>query len=203
MNQKNTDIPRSEFPNPQFERESWLCLNGLWDFEIDKSKSGMERGLSEADAVLSDRITVPFCPESILSGIHQLDFMNALWYARTVCLTEEQCRGRVFLCFGAVDYACTLFVNGKKLGGHRGGYSSFRFDISGAVHEGENRLTLSVLDDPRDPLTPRGKQSELYHSHDCDYTRTTGIWQSVWLEFTPPSYLLRIRCETDPENGIL
>lgn len=197
------NIPRAEFPNPQFERISWQCLNGLWDFEIDKSLSGLERGLSSATAELSDHILVPYCPESKLSGVQYLDFMNAVWYARTIVLTEEQNKEKVFICFGAVDYECTLFVNGKKIGNHKGGYSSFRFDISSATHVGENRITLFVLDDSRNPLIPRGKQSELYHSHDCDYTRTTGIWQSVWLEFVPVSHLVCIKCETDVDNAVL
>ena len=101
-------IPRSEHPKPQFQRENWLNLNGLWQFEIDNGRSGFARGLAEADAALSGQILVPFCPESSLSGVEHKDFMYGVWYRRTVELSVERCAGRVFLHFGAVDYACVV-----------------------------------------------------------------------------------------------
>ncbi|MBR5738867.1 MAG: beta galactosidase jelly roll domain-containing protein [Lachnospiraceae bacterium] len=117
---------------------------------------------------MSGKILVPFCPESKLSGVEFKDFMEAVWYRRTVTLTKEQTEGKVFLHFGAVDYRAEVFVNGKKAGSHKGGYISFRLDITGLVREGENVLTVHASDDNRDPMIPRGKQCEKYYSMHCD-----------------------------------
>ena len=190
-------IPRPEHPKPQFARKSWLNLNGYWDFEIDNGRSGTARGLSAPDAKLQGRILVPFCPESGLSGVGHKDFMYGVWYQRRVSLTPEQCAGRVFLHFGAVDYACRAFVNGEPAGEHRGGYVSFSFEITKLVKAGENTITVYAEDDTRDPMIPRGKQCESYYSFHCDYTRTTGIWQTVWLEFTPKAYIRSVRFDAD------
>ena len=185
-------IPRIEHPKPQFQRDSWMNLNGQWAFEIDNGRSGLARGLSNQDAKLSGEITVPFCPQSELSGVNYKDFINGAWYQRTVELTREQTSGTVFIHFGAVDYRCQVFVNGKKAGEHRGGYVSFRMDISELVNIGENVITVYAEDNERDPMIPRGKQSEEFFSHNCDYTRTTGIWQTVrrgfCLKTTPATF---------------
>ena len=196
-------IPRGEHPKPQFMRDTWLNLNGTWAFEIDQSRSGEYRGLAKADATLNSQIIVPFCPESELSGVGYKDFMNGVWYQKKVTLTQEQCDGTVFLHFGAVDYEATVYVNGKKAGSHKGGYVSFKFDITSLVNPGENTITLNAIDDSREGLIPSGKQSEKPYSYGCMYTRTTGIWQTVWLEFTPKSYIKSVRYETNPNQGIL
>ena len=104
-------IPRAEHPNPQFERESWLNLNGEWEFEIDNSVSGRERGLQNAEH-LSSKIIVPFCPESRLSGVENTDFMNCVWYRRDIEISESELEGIVILHFGAVDYECQAWLNG-------------------------------------------------------------------------------------------
>ncbi len=194
-------IPRSEHPKPQFRRDSWMNLNGQWAFEIDNGRSGKARGLNAMDAQLSGRIIVPFCPQSELSGVNHKDFLSGVWYRRTFELTKEQLSGQVVLHFGAVDYRCEAFVNGVSVGTHTGGYVSFCFDVTGAVHEGENVVTVYAEDDERDPLIPRGKQSELFYSHGCDYTRTTGIWQTVWLEFLPETHIEKIRIFPNVETG--
>ena len=196
-------IPRCEHPKPQFMRDSWLNLNGQWDFEIDQSRSGEYRGLHKADATLTQEITVPFCPESELSGIGYKDFINGVWYQKKVTLTDAQCAGRVFLHFGAVDYEAIVYVNGQKVGTHKGGYVSFKFEITAFVAPGENTITLNAIDDSRNGLIPSGKQSEKPYSYGCFYTRTTGIWQTVWLEFTPKSHIKSVRYETNPDQGIL
>lgn len=196
-------IPRSEHPKPQFRRENWMNLNGEWAFEIDNGRSGKARGLSAAAASLSGRITVPFCPQSKLSGVENKDFMRGVWYRRTVTLTDQQVGGRVVLHFGAVDYSCEAFVNGKRVGAHKGGYVSFQFDVSDAVCAGENVITVYAEDDERDPLIPRGKQSEAYFSHGCDYTRTTGIWQTVWLEFMPKTHIEKVKFYPNVDEGSL
>lgn len=196
-------IPRSEHPNPQFMRESWVCLNGEWDFEIDQSVSGKARKLYAKDAPFSQKIIVPFCPESKLSGIEHKDFLHCVWYRRSFFLTKEQTEKRVVIHFGAVDYEAFVYVNEKPVGSHKGGYISFSFDITNYVVEGENIITVCAVDDVSDPMVPRGKQSEEYYSHGCDYTRTTGIWQTVWLEFTEKSYIDSVKYYPDSENGIL
>ena len=195
------NIPRPEYPKPQFERENWLNLNGVWQFEIDNGRSGIDRGLAEADAKLSDQILVPFCPESKLSGIEHTDFMYGVWYKRTVTLTEQQCAQRVVLHFGAVDYTANVFINGKKVGTHKGGYISFAMDITEFVTPGENVITVFAEDDTRSGTIPKGKQAHHYHSSGCDYTRTTGIWQTVWIEFTPKSYIKSFKFYPDYKKG--
>lgn len=192
-------LPRPEHPNPQFMRKNWRNLNGEWEFEIDNSKSGIDKKLYLSDH-LSGHITVPFCPESELSGIGNKDFINAVWYRKSFILDDFQLSGRVFLHFGAVDYETVVWINGSEVGRHIGGYSSFEFDISSYAHEGENSVTVCVFDDVRAPYQPRGKQSELYYSHGCDYTRTTGIWQTVWLEFIPKNYIKSVKFYPDAEN---
>ena len=190
-------IPRSEHPKPQFCRDSWMNLNGTWAFEIDQGRSGQERGLQNPEAVLSGEILVPFCPESELSGVGYKDFMYGVWYQKKVTLTREQCAGTVYLHFGAVDYEAAVYVNGKAAGSHRGGYVSFKLDITDLVVPGENVITLNATDDTRNAMYASGKQSDRPYSYGCFYTRTTGIWQTVWLEFTPKAHIKSVRYETD------
>lgn len=173
-------------------RESWMNLNGEWDFAFDFSDSGIEKKFYNRKE-LDQKIIVPFCPESELSGIGFKDFMQAVWYHKSVVLTKEQIAGRVLLHFGAVDYECHVWVNGTEAGVHKGGYSSFAFDITKLVTEGVNELNVYAKDDLRTARQPRGKQSAEYASHGCEYTRTTGIWQTVWLEFVPESYIEKVQ----------
>ena len=194
-------IYRTEHPKPQFQRDNWMNLNGPWQFEIDHGNSGEARGMYDPAIQLSQTINVPFCPESKLSGVEYKDFMYSVWYKRSVTLTEEQIQGRVVLHFGAVDYLATVYVNGKKVGTHKGGYVSFAFDITDYVVEGENIITLHAEDDTRNRLIPYGKQCPLYYSAGCSYTRTTGIWQTVWLEFTPKTYIKKVKFYPDADAG--
>ena len=194
------NIPRPEHPNPQFQRREWLNLNGKWNFEIDKSKSGLAKKYYEPQTKLERTINVPFCPESVLSGVEYKDFMEAVWYQREFTVPEKFADLRTILHFGAVDYKATVYVNGKEVGTHKGGYISFEFDITDYLNGGTNVLTVYAEDDTRNPLQPRGKQSEEYYSHDCDYTRTTGIWQTVWLEFVPESRIKNIKVFPNVKN---
>lgn len=195
-------LPRSEHPDPQFQRKDWLNLNGEWDFEFDFGNSGLRAGILERSE-WSKKITVPFCPESKLSGIGYTDFIAAVWYRRNITVTEAQLEGRVLIHFGAVDYETYLYINGEEAGYHKGGYTSFTFDITDFLTAGENVIAVNAKDNVRDPLVPRGKQSEIYDSHGCDYTRTTGIWQTVWLEFVPKAYIKSFKLFPDPVNGAL
>lgn len=187
-----TAIPRPEHPQPQFVRQNWQNLNGPWQFAFDFGASGLDRKFYE-EGPFDHTITVPFCPESKLSGIEYTDFMNAVWYQRLIEITEEQLAETVYLHFGAVDYACQVFVNGQLVGKHRGGYAAFSFDITNFLQAGQNKLTVYAQDQPRSGRQPVGKQSRFYYSRGCDYTRTTGIWQTVWLEFVPKTHIESVR----------
>ena len=145
-------------------------------------------------------IQVPFCPESSLSGVEYKDFMSAVWYRRTVTLTDAQCSGRVFIRIGAADYRATVYVNGKKVDTHVGGFSSFGMEITKFITPGENTLVIQCQDDTRSGRQPVGKQCHAYASEGCLYTRTTGIWQTVWLEFTPKTYIDSVRIVPDDIN---
>lgn len=190
-------IPRPEYPRPQFVRADWLCLNGEWEFEIDAGDSGLERGL--LNRPLAAKITVPFCPESILSGIGNTDFLNAVWYRKRIAIPAEW-RGRdVLLHFQAVDYDATVWINGQEVRRHRGGFSPFSCElrlIPGAGPGNEIEIVVRARDSHKN-LQPRGKQARRYHGHDCYYTRTTGIWQTVWLEPVPACALGRPRITPD------
>lgn len=196
-------IYRTEHPKPQFMRENWLNLNGEWDFQLDPGASWEEQELYKDADAYAKKINVPFCPESELSGIGHTDFMNSVWYRREVELEEKQLEGRVLLHFGAVDYMATIYVNGEKCGTHKGGYVSFAVDITDHVHAGKNTIVVNAADDTRSRLIPSGKQSDKYNSYGCLYTRTTGIWQTVWLEFVPENYIKKVKYVTDIEAGTL
>ena len=194
------NIPRAEHPNPQWERDTWKNLNGTWEFEFDFGCSAVERRLWEKKR-FDREILVPFCPESRLSGIGYTDFINGVAYRRNFELSQEELAGKVLLHFGAVDYEASVYVNGTLVGSHKGGYTSFCFDITKHVAPGPNTLFVAVKDDVRSGLQPKGKQAHLYASSGCDYTRTTGIWQTVWLEFVPERHIQSAKYYPDPANG--
>ena len=197
-----TPIPRSEHPRPQFYRAQWLNLNGQWDFAFDFGVSGVEKGWPEKPAGLDKKILVPFCPESKLSGIGYTDFMPAVWYHRTFSVPADWKGSRVFLHFGAVDYDCRAWVNGKPVGRHYGGSTSFAFDITAALMSGGNDLVVCALDDTRSGIQPLGKQSSSYiPPRYVFYTRTTGIWQTVWLEARPESHVSSVRVVPNLDAG--
>ena len=186
------NIPRPEYPRPQMVRDGFVNLNGEWDFEFDFGCSGRERKMYE-NGDFSKKILVPFCPESKLSGIAYTDFMNAVWYRRSFTVPAEWKKDRVFLHFGAVDYYCEVYVNSQKAGSHSGGYTSFCFDITDLLTEGENTLCVYAEDHTRSGKQPHGKQCNNYYSGGCDYTRTTGIWQTVWLERVPANHIVNFK----------
>ncbi|MBO4868667.1 MAG: beta-galactosidase [Clostridia bacterium] len=194
-------IPRSEHPFPQFMREAWCNLNGEWQFEIDHGVSGVERKLFEAES-LPSKIVVPFCPESQLSGIGIKDFMRCVWYKRKISLPDDFKGKRVLLHIGACDYETTVWVNGKEAGRHIGGYISFSFDITPYLKDGENDITIRAYDDNRKGEQPAGKQSNRFESYGCMYTRTTGIWQTVWLEAVPEAHIVSAKYYTKTDGVV-
>lgn len=195
-------IPRPEHPQPQFERKNWRNLNGEWEFEFDFGKSGIDRKMFESGE-FSKKIIVPFCPESKLSGIGYIDFIPAVWYRKKISLSAENLKNDIILHFGAADYKSVIYINGKEVVMHIGGYSSFKADITPYVTMGENTIVVYCEDDCRNGLQPKGKQSSAYHSNGCDYTRTTGIWQTVWLEFVPKSHIVSVKYYPDIANSRL
>ena len=196
------EIFRKEHPNPQWERENWKNLNGEWEFEFDFGNSAIDRELYKGGA-LSKKINVPFCPESELSGINYKDFISAVCYRKTINLSEKEISGNVILHFGAIDYESHIYINGDEVCHHIGGYSSFSCNITKYVHAGENVIFVIAQDDVRSRKQPSGKQSGRYSSYGCFYTRTTGIWQTVWLEFLPEEYIKNIKYYPDINNGYI
>ena len=191
------DIPRSEHPRPQFVRSEWRNLNGTWTYEFDFGKSGMARGLEKSTG-FRDPITVPFCPESRLSGVAHTDFIEQLFYHRKLAIPAAWKGLAILLHFGGVDYECEVFINGQSAGLHYGGQASFCFDITRFVEAGkEYDLVVRAKDELRSGLQPYGKQCPDYQSRGCSYTRVTGIWQTVWMEALAPTGLAA--CRITPE----
>ena len=195
------NIPRCEHPRPDRKREAWINLNGEWDFEIDNAKVGLEKKFQDRES-LDGKIVVPFSPESILSGIGHTDFMYAVWYRRDLDIPSSWAGKRVILHIDACDHTTRVFVNGKQVGGvHKGGYTPFSYDITSALRPSDNYLTVYAEDDVRSGKQFAGKQSARLHSYACSYTRTTGIWQTVWLEAVEEAYTLSYKVFPNVSKG--
>jgi beta-galactosidase/beta-glucuronidase len=194
-------VPRAEHPRPDAVRQNWLTLNGPWQFEIDKRGDGEKRGLTGGKE-LAAKITVPFCPESKLSGLGlgNTEYFKDVWYRRTFTVPEAMKQQRVLLHFGGVDYKTWVYVNGKLAGTHVGGSAPFACEITKLLNEGANEVVVHAFDDLRSGLQPGGKQS-YDHSQGCVYTRTTGIWQPVWLEGVGSSYVENLSVVPDPDHS--
>ena len=195
--------PRAEYPRPQFERENWKNLNGEWSFTLDLSNSGRARNLYDSKG-FDGKITVPFAPESKLSGVGYTDFINSVWYQRTIQIPQEWAGKQIKLNFGAVYYESEVYIDGTFVGRHFGGSDSFSYDITEYVADGkEHSLVVHAESDIRSGEQPGGKQSTRYESHGCFYTRTTGIWQTVWLEAVDACGLERVQVLTDIDQSQL
>ncbi|WP_413666448.1 glycoside hydrolase family 2 protein [Mucilaginibacter sp. Mucisp86] len=188
------EIPLSEYPRPQLQRNDWLCLNGKWDYQGGKNAPNALN--PEAPASFegkADKILVPYCPESVLSGIQRRQEIN-MWYRRSFEIPAKWQNKQVIVHFGAVDHDATVFVNGKKAGSHSGGYDSFSFNITSYLTAGSNTIVVAAHD-PNDGKTPSGKNGPR-----GDYTFSSGIWQTVWLEPVNKSYIKNIRLLPDVEG---
>ncbi len=196
-------IPRPEYPRPQFVRPRWLNLNGYWEFAFDDDNDGLLRGWALGVPLPSAaQILVPFPYQSSLSGINEKIIHEIMWYSRTFELPPDWMGMNLLLHFGAVDYDCTVWVNGQEVGHNRGGQTPFQFNIAPYINPGSNRITLRVLDS-QSPVQPRGKQSVTGLPHDIDYYCTSGIWQTVWLEPVPAIRIDTIRAHTCVPDDIL
>ena len=178
----NAQTPRPEYPRPQFERAEWVNLNGTWSYSFDFGRTGAQKGWSKATS-FDGKITVPFCPESSLSGVKHTDFINSIWYQRTLNIPAAWDGKQVMINFGAVDYEAHVFIDGQLVRLHNGTGSSFSCDITKYVQPGHSHnLVVQVNDNLRDGKQPGGKQCFDLNSGGCMYTRVTGIWQTVWME---------------------
>ena len=176
--------PWDIYPRPQMRRDSYLNLNGLWDFAVCEGKQ---------TPVYDRTILVPFCPESLLSGIHEhFKEGSALCYRRTIRLPGGFNRGRVLLHVGAADQELSCYVNGKKMGNHAGGYEAMTFDITDAL-QAENEISFVCHDDLNNKSYPYGKQTR--YRGGMWYTPVSGIWQTVWLESVPRNYIQKLKIE--------
>ncbi len=185
------------YPRPQMERAEWISLDGEWEFSLDVEASckgpetvGFER-----------RIRVPFSPETPASGIAETGFFRACWYRRTFDAPKLNAGDHLLLHFGAVDYHASVWINGHAAAEHEGGYTPFTADVTGLLSS-ERRQTVVVCakDDPSDLSKPRGKQDWQLEPHAIWYPRTSGIWQSVWMERVPATYVEGLRWTPNVER---
>ena len=194
-------IPRPEHPRMQFYRPDWVNLNGEWSYEFDFGKSGIERGLQNSTG-FGGKITVPFCPESPLSGVGHTDFIESMFYQRVLEIPAAWNGRRILLHFGAVDYTAVIYLDGTEVGRHSGGSVSFAVDLTRHVEAGKSyNLVVHVLDDQRGFAQTFGKQSPKFRSYGCSYTRVTGIWQTVWLEAAGMQGLKKCRIVPEFDRG--
>lgn len=190
-------IPRAEYPRPQFERNAWINLNGEWTYSFDFGSSGLEREWFKSTG-FDQKIIVPFCPESKLSGVEYKDFINHMWYHRTISIPQDWANKQVLLNFGAVYYKSEIYIDGVFAARHFGGTSSFQVDITPYVKAGQtHNLVVYVESDVRSTHQPSGKQNLQFASYGCNYTRTTGIWQTVWMEAVHPEGLQSVQMIPD------
>src|SRR5579859_2630423 len=182
-----------EYPRPQMVRKEWLNLNGVWGFEITSNDT--------QPTTFATEILVPFPVESALSGVMKpVDENQRLWYRRTFDIPRAWIGRRILLHFGAVDFETTVFVNGKMVGKHRGGYDGFEFDITDSLNPpGENELVVSVWDPTDSATQPRGKQ--VRKPNGIWYTSTSGIWQTVWLEPVSAAHVAGLLITPDIDNN--
>lgn len=174
--------PRAEYPRPQFERKNWINLNGQWTYTFDFVGEGLEKGLPDSKG-FNKTITVPFCPESKLSGVGYTDFINNIWYQRNIQMPADWKGKYIMLNFGAVYYNSEIYIDGKLAGRHFGGSTSFSVDVTRFLADGNSHsLVVHAYSDTRTNLQPAGKQNVRLNQFECMYTRCTGIWQTVWME---------------------
>lgn len=197
---KDKIIDKAEYPRPDFERSDWISLNGQWDFVFDYDNEYEIPGIPP-QVNFNKKIVVPFCYESKLSGLGTDEPCENLWYKRSFTVEGEKLNGKsVLLKFGAVDYEAKVWINGMYVGMHVGGFTPFEFEIAGFLRGGENTVLVKTKDG-YSKEQPRGKQMWAQKPDLCWYTNTSGIWQSVWLEFTGYSYITGVHITPDIDNN--
>jgi beta-galactosidase/beta-glucuronidase len=196
------------YPRPQLLRAAWADLDGPWSFRRDDADEGLAAGWARG-LPGDEHITVPFPPESAASGVADPGFHPVVWYARVVTAADLAAAGRspraprVLLHLGAVDYRATVWVDGALAGEHEGGHTPFTLDVTAHVAgDGDHLVVVRAEDDPHDPAQPRGKQDWHEQPHAIWYHRTTGIWQTVWLEAVPTTSITSLRWSTPGATAV-
>lgn len=198
---KNVSIPRNEYPRPQLVRKNWLNLNGEWQFAFDDENIGVKEKWFQIVHPFKQKIIVPFAYQTKLSGINDPSFHDHVWYRREFTVPKEWSGQKIILHFGAVDYRAWVYVNGQYAGYHEGGHVSFSFDITELLTWETETIVVRVEDPSRDETIPRGKQFWFEKSDSIWYTRTTGIWQTVWLEPVSSTNISKLRLTPDIDRG--
>ncbi|HEV8130892.1 MAG TPA: glycoside hydrolase family 2 TIM barrel-domain containing protein [Acidobacteriota bacterium] len=193
--------PRAEHPRPDLMRADWQTLNGPWEFEFDDTDRGLAERWYAGSRRLSRTIQVPYCFQSKLSGIADPSFHDVVWYRRTFQVPPHWQGRHLLLHFGAVDYAATVWINGEQAASHRGGHVPFSCDISDRLKAGDNIIMLRAWDPSTDLTIPRGKQYWQPKSQGIFYTRTSGIWQPVWLEAVDAVHVKQLRITPDVDQS--
>lgn len=196
-----TTLPRPEYPRPQLVRNEWLNLNGAWEFAFDDERAGDAQQWGRGETAFSRKIQVPFAYQSKLSGIGETGFHDLVWYRRSFAVPAEWAGQRVLLHFGAVDYIASVWVNGQLVATHEGGHTPFQADITAALQQGDNVIVVRAEDFSRDVTLPRGKQYWKEDSASIFYTRTTGIWQTVWLEPVSDLHIRKLKFKPDIDKN--
>jgi len=196
------DVPRLEYPRPQMERKLWLNLNGQWDFAYDDHNVGIDEKWYLGHTYTST-IIVPFTYQSEMSTINNQEFHDIVWYQKQFDLSEEMIQKRIILNFGAVDYSASVWVNGILVATHEGGHVPFHVEITREIKEKDNVVVIRALDESFDLELPRGKQYWKSHSDGIFYTRTTGIWQTVWIEALGNSFLSKLWLTPDIDRKVI
>lgn len=193
-------IPRAEHPRPDFVRPLWVNLNGEWQFAFDDENVGQRENWQAPGKAFDKKIIVPFCFQCEASGIADETYHPILWYRRSFTVPAEMQGKRILLRFGAVDFACEVFVNGRTAGSHKGGYTPFALDITPFLKDGENDLCVRV-EDYHDCTQPRGKQLWVDKWFGCWYTPVSGIWQTVYMEAAGDVYVKTAHVTPDIDAG--
>src|SRR5699024_8671054 len=194
-------MKRIEYPRPQLVREKWANLNGSWGFMFDDFDQGLIQKWYIKDKQFTEEIEVPFVYQTKLSGIDKQENHEIVWYQKKFEIPEDFNQEKILLHFGAVDFETKVFVNGLMVGEHVGGETPFTFDITPYLEESEQVITVRVFDPRYDERIPRGKQTWEEKPHSIWYTNTTGIWQTVWLENVPSSYIKNVFFTPDIDDG--
>ena len=179
MKKIKEQMPRYEHPQPQAVRPAWQNLNGEWEFAETNSVSEKTDEKFLLSKKFDEKIIVPFCRESELSGINRKNFVKSDWYKRNFSIPKNWNSKRVLIHFGAVDWKTRVWINGNLVGMHIGGQASFKFEITKHLRKGNNKIVLNAYDDTRSGIQASGKQSDKLESYGCLYTGITGIWQTV------------------------
>jgi beta-galactosidase/beta-glucuronidase len=196
LSSTDLDSAGHAYPRPQLRRATWLSLNGVWQFALDRDARHTRPG----DVAWDRTIVVPYAPEAMDSGIGDTGFYTACWYRRVIEVPPHASGDRLLLHFGAVDYAATVWLDGALAGGHEGGYTPFSIDLTDFLSGATCEIVVRAEDDPADLTKPRGKQDWQLEPHSIWYPRTTGIWQTVWMERVPAVRIADVRWSSSLER---